>query len=168
MTPRKLPDTDGAPLDAIERTYRRELPAFRRVSAAIIGDSELARDAVQEAFATAVRRRHAFRGEGSLEGWLWQIVINSARDQRRRDRRGGERLSSDFEPSRNGTGEADSVRAVFSLLPDRQRLALFLRYYADLDYERIAQVLEVRPGTVGSTLSAARAALRTLLEEVST
>jgi DNA-directed RNA polymerase specialized sigma24 family protein len=43
---------------------------------------------------------------------------------------------------------------------------LFLRYYADLDYRRIAEVLEIRPGTVGATLNQAHAALRRLLEEV--
>ncbi len=162
------PNADGAPLEAIEDAYRNGLGGFRRVAAAIIGQPELARDAVQEAFATAVRQRQAFRGEGSLEGWLWRIVVNTARDQRRLDRRHDDRIETRLEFSQNGTGAVDDVRAVFSLLPERQRLALFLRYYADLDYEAIAQALEVRPGTVGSTLNAARAALRTLLEEVRT
>ena len=45
-------------------------------------------------------------------------------------------------------------------LPDRQRTVLFLRYYADLDYRAIADVLEMEVGTVGSTLNAALAALR--------
>jgi len=164
----KPSDIDGAPLDAIELAYRTRLGAFRRVAAAIIGQPDLARDAVQEAFATAVRQRHGFRREGSLEGWLWRIVVNAARDQRRSDRRLEERLESPPELSHNGTGEVDDVRALFSLLPERQRLALFLRYYADLDYEAIAQALEIRIGTVGSTLSAARANLRSLLEEVRT
>jgi DNA-directed RNA polymerase specialized sigma24 family protein len=43
---------------------------------------------------------------------------------------------------------------------------LFLRYFADLDYRAIASVLGVTPGTVGSTLNAAHAALRRQLEEV--
>jgi DNA-directed RNA polymerase specialized sigma24 family protein len=42
----------------------------------------------------------------------------------------------------------------------RQRLALFLRYYADLDYASIAAALGVAEGTVGTTLNAAHAALR--------
>jgi DNA-directed RNA polymerase specialized sigma24 family protein len=42
---------------------------------------------------------------------------------------------------------------------------LFLRYYADLDYRTIAETLDVAPGTVGVTLSTARARLQQLLEE---
>jgi RNA polymerase sigma-B factor len=56
------------------------------------------------------------------------------------------------------------VRALIGALPERQRLALFLRYYADLDYAAIAAVLGIKPGTVAATLSAAYAALRRELE----
>jgi RNA polymerase sigma factor (sigma-70 family) len=51
-------------------------------------------------------------------------------------------------------------------LPERQRLALFLRYYADLDYRTIADTLGIRPGTVAATLNAAHATLRSTLSEV--
>jgi RNA polymerase sigma factor (sigma-70 family) len=51
-------------------------------------------------------------------------------------------------------------------LPERQRLAVFLRYYADLDYRAIAQVLGIEVGTVSATLSSAHRALRRSLEEV--
>jgi len=43
---------------------------------------------------------------------------------------------------------------------------LFLRYYADLDYRAIANVLDIEIGTVGASLSAARATLRNRIEEV--
>ena len=51
-------------------------------------------------------------------------------------------------------------------LPERQREALFLRYYADLDYVTIADALGISSGTVGATLSQARESLRKVLEEV--
>jgi RNA polymerase sigma factor (sigma-70 family) len=66
--------------------------------------------------------------------------------------------------SRNGFG--DPVRVALAALPERQRLVLFLRYYADLDYATIAATLEIAEGTVAATLSSARAALRESLEEV--
>ena len=53
-------------------------------------------------------------------------------------------------------------------LPERQRLAVFLRYYADLSYEEIADALVVRPGTVAASLHAALASLRSDLEEAKT
>jgi DNA-directed RNA polymerase specialized sigma24 family protein len=76
----KLP---GAPLLAIEALYRSRLPEFRRAAAAITGDRELACDAVQDAFAQAVRLRSTFRSDGSLEGWIWRIVVNTALSQTR-------------------------------------------------------------------------------------
>jgi RNA polymerase sigma factor (sigma-70 family) len=51
-------------------------------------------------------------------------------------------------------------------LPERQRLVLFLRYYADLDYAAIADALEIKSGTVAATLHTAHAALRRQLLEV--
>jgi RNA polymerase sigma-70 factor (ECF subfamily) len=163
------PDHEGTSvrLDEIEAVYRARLPEFRRVAAAISGDRELARDAVQEAFALAVHRRRGFRGEGPLEAWLWRIVINATRSQVRRAER---TVSLPDEGSDRANGhagtDADRVRAALALVPERQRLVLFLHYYADLDYATIAEALEISLGTVGATLHAARATVRDLLEEM--
>ena len=54
--------------------------------------------------------------------------------------------------------------AAIRRLPERQRLTLFLRYYADLDYAAIADVLGVSPGTVGASLHAAHNALEARLQ----
>jgi RNA polymerase sigma factor (sigma-70 family) len=66
----------------------------------------------------------------------------------------------------NGAADRARVRAVIARLPERQRLVLFLRHYADLDYASIAEVLEIKPGTVAATLSTARDRLREQLQEV--
>jgi RNA polymerase sigma-70 factor (ECF subfamily) len=156
----------GASLEEIERVYRQRLPEFRRVAAAILGNREAARDAVQEGFAIAVRKRETFRGEGPVEAWLWRVVVNAAREQTRRrtDLPDPQELPS---AGRNGSEEGDArVRVALALLPERQRLALFLRYYADLDYRTIADTLDVAIGTVGVTLNTAHAKLRELLDEV--
>jgi RNA polymerase sigma-70 factor (ECF subfamily) len=156
----------GASLDEIELVYRQRLPAFRRVAAAILGNREAARDAVQDGFALAVRKRATFRGDGPLEAWLWRVVVNAAREQQRSRT---EVLRPEAgETRRNGTVDDETearVRVALSLLPERQRLVLFLRYYADLDYRTIAETLDIAPGTVGVTLSTARARLEQLLEE---
>ena len=68
--------------------------------------------------------------------------------------------------SANGHSEPGAVAAALAALPERQRLALFLRYYADLDYAGIAEALGIARGTVSATLHAARANLQTKLEEV--
>ena len=51
-------------------------------------------------------------------------------------------------------------------LPERQRLILFLRHYADLDYETIAAAVGIRRGTVAAALHAAHRTLRHALTEV--
>jgi RNA polymerase sigma factor (sigma-70 family) len=58
------------------------------------------------------------------------------------------------------------VRFLLASLPERQRLVLFLRYYADLDYRSIAEAVGIESGTVAATLNQARATLRRMLTEV--
>ena len=60
------------------------------------------------------------------------------------------------------------VREAIASLPEKQRTILFLRHYADLDYEQIAAVLGVARGTVAATLNTAHMRLRALLGEVKT
>ena len=69
----------GASLDELEALYRSRFDVFARIAASVTGDSDRARDVVQEAFATAVHKRRSFRGEGPLEAWVWRIVLNVAR-----------------------------------------------------------------------------------------
>ena len=152
----------GASVTDLEMLYRRSFPRFVRVAIGILHDEDQAADAVQEAFATAVRRRHRFRGDGPLEAWVWRIVLNSARHAAVRDPQQDLLKGWSDEPP----AAVAEVRAAVARLPERQRLALFLRYYADLDYDAIATALGVSVGTVGATLNAARAKLRGLLEEV--
>jgi RNA polymerase sigma factor (sigma-70 family) len=159
---------EGAELAEIEAVYRRRLPELRRLATAITGSRETGLDAVQDAFAQAVHRRHQFRGEGSLEGWLWRIVVRGARDVAARAAR---EPAATLNGARGGEAEADDdaqarVHVLVSELPERQRLALFLRYYADLDYGSIAEALEISPGTVGATLAQAKANLHRLMTGV--
>jgi RNA polymerase sigma factor (sigma-70 family) len=159
---------EEATIASLEVLYSRRYHRFLRVAEAILGDVEAAHDAVQDAFARAIRSRFDFRGEGSLEGWVWRIVVNAARNARRVQPAAHGELPDVAEerPSANGRATDADVRTLLAALPERQRLVLFLRYYADLDYRQIAETLDLRPGTVGATLNQAHAALRRLLTEV--
>jgi RNA polymerase sigma-70 factor (ECF subfamily) len=162
------PRASRAGLEEIEDVYRRRLAELRRVATAITGSREAALDAVQDAFARAIRQRESFRGEGSLDAWLWRIVVNTARDHAK------ERAAQPLEDasvrasggSESGAPGERGLHVLVAELPERQRLTLFLRYYADLDYGTIAAALEISPGTVGATLSQAREGLRRLMNEV--
>ena len=149
--------------EELEALYRRRYPHFVRVAAAITGDADSGRDAVQSGFAAAVRRRKTFRGSGPLEAWVWRIVVNEARRVRRSQ---PPDASAPSEPSTNGRPADElGVRAWIAALPERQRAAVFLRYYADLEYGQIAELLGIEIGTVSATLSAAHATLRKHVEE---
>ena len=149
---------------AIEEIYRRRYASFLRVARALTGNRERAHDAVQEAFARAIRARSTFRGDGPLEGWLWRTLANVCADERRAAAR---REPPCEPPHQNGHPEEwPELRAAVAALPERQRLILFLRHYADLDYETIAAAAGVERGTVAATLHQAHAALRKAIAEV--
>jgi RNA polymerase sigma factor (sigma-70 family) len=109
-----------------------------------------------------VRHLRRFRGGGSIEPWLWRIVVNAARKRRVRERELPAELVAEAAPSTPTNGD---LRALVASLPERQRQALFLRYYADLDYQSIAEALGIKPGTVAASLHGAHEALRRRLEE---
>jgi RNA polymerase sigma-70 factor (ECF subfamily) len=154
----------GAEPSDIERVYRARYSAFIALATASTGDVAEATDVVQEAFATALRKRRRFRSEGTLEAWLCRIVLNKARDRRRKRSRRPFLTTADPAISTNGYEADAAVRAVLAELPERQRETIFLRYYADLDYAGIAAVLGISPGTVGATLTAAHTRLRERIE----
>jgi RNA polymerase sigma-70 factor, ECF subfamily len=155
----------GARLGELEDLYRSRYRHFLRVAMVITGDRERAQDAVQDAFASAVRRRGDYRGEGPLEAWVWRSVVNAARRQAV-DRGLTPELSDQAVSANGATADENAVRRWIAALPERQRLAVFLRFYADLDYRGIASVLEIEVGTVSATLGAAYVSLRKSLREV--
>jgi RNA polymerase sigma factor (sigma-70 family) len=157
----------GVSLEAVEALYRERAADFFRFALAKTGDPERARDAVQDGFAHAIKRRATFRGTGPLEAWVARCVINAAHDLNRAVSR------TPAEPedvAADSVIESDAgaavVREAVQRLPARQRDALYLRYYLDLDYRAIADVLDVEVGTVSATLHAARNSLRDALQEV--
>jgi hypothetical protein len=66
--------------NALESVYRRRHREFLRVATAITGSAELGEDAVQEGLARALSRRSTFRGSGTVEAWLWKVIVNAARN----------------------------------------------------------------------------------------
>jgi RNA polymerase sigma-70 factor, ECF subfamily len=151
----------------LEDLYRSRGQRFARLAWAITGDRELAWDALQDGFARALVRSESFRGDGSLEAWVARIVTNAARDALRRQRLDRRPAAIDDATETELVGDDTILRSAVAALPERQRLAVFLRYYADFDYAQIADALEIERGTVSAMLNAAHATLaRTLTEEM--
>lgn len=162
---------DPNPAERIEQIYRTQYVVFCRLATGITGNAESAREAVQEGFAQALARCDQFRGEGPMEAWLWRIVLRAAIDMQRRERSvprpvadpaGVELAWSPVLPHPERDRELDmALRA----LPGRQRLVVFLRYFADLSHAEIAVISGMQPGTVSATLTKAKATLAARLAE---
>ena len=150
----------------LEQLYRERYVAFRNGMAGIVGSSERARDVVQEAFAQALRSRAQFRGEGSLESWVWKIAFRIALGEKRSS---SASLLDDVPAVMPLGVERDpDLDAAIRALSPRRRLIVFLRYFADLPYAQIAEICDVSEGTVAATLSQAHEQLADALnmEEV--
>ena len=155
--------SDDELVAAIEQAYRESYPRFLRLAVAMLGNAERGRDAVQEAFARALQSRRDLHRLESLNAWLWRTLVNLCLVERRHP---VARLDEVGEPSHNGNAEDWSeLRALIAALPERQRLVLFLRHYADLDYEAIAEVVGIERGTVAATLHSAHRKVREAITE---
>ena len=155
--------TETGSIVDIEAIYREHYSRFLRFAVANLGDVESGRDAVHEAFVRAIRSLSDFRGEGRPESWLWQILVNVCTAEKRR-----RVVPIDDSPLTTSVDEHEwpEIRAAIASLPERQRTILFLRHYADLDYDQIGAVLGIARGTVAATLNTAHTKLRTVLGEV--
>ena len=146
-------------MDAIEDVYIRRYAGFRRGVSALVG-AELAHDAVQEAFARALRRRAQFAGDGPLDAWIWRIVVRTALDMRATR---GDAVEGPPDVAPAAAERDPELAAAVRSLPPRRRLVVFLRYFADLSYAEIAEACGMKEGTVAATLAQAHGELRRAL-----
>jgi RNA polymerase sigma-70 factor, ECF subfamily len=144
--------TMGALESDLEDLYRRRHGAFQVMLASVTGSVDSSRDVVREAFAQALRDQNRFRGDGSLEAWVWRIAFRIAIGSK-----GSRELSVDEVPEVAFVDDdADpTLAAAVRELPPQRRIAIFLRYFADLSYAEIGETLGIAEGTVAATLSQA-------------
>jgi RNA polymerase sigma-70 factor (ECF subfamily) len=135
----------------------------------LLGDEGDARDATQETFLRVYQGLRRFRGEAAFTTWLYRIALHAARqlDHRRRRRqtlpleaaRGAVDPPSDLLDRRlTQIVRAERIQAVFGELSADHRTALVLRYYRDLSYEEMAEVLQTSVSAVKARLHRARKA----------
>jgi RNA polymerase sigma-70 factor, ECF subfamily len=120
---------------------------------------------VQEALLRAWERSEKGEEIGSLNAWVTTVAMNLARSGLRRlrsERRAKARLHASAASAPADSDRID-VERTLATLPRRQREAVVLRYYLQMDTREVAGALGINEGTVKSTLSRARAALATAL-----
>jgi RNA polymerase sigma-70 factor (ECF subfamily) len=126
-------------------------------------DEDEANDAVQEAFL----RMWTESSRGVVivdpEGWAFRVAYRLAMDHHRLRRLVhslAERLTDVSAPDAIDPADRLAVWAAVDLLPPRQRAVLYLRYRADLSYERIGSIMGITANGARNDASAATASLR--------
>jgi len=161
--------------DAWGELYRQYAPAIFRFCRRALPTREDAEDATTEIFVKVRQKLGMYDASRPFTAWLYKVASNHCWDTLRR-----RRIRQDLE-----TGEVETlplehpepsqlerlqtehtskeVRAALAKLPDRARMALVLRYFAEMSYDEIAETLGVRRAFVGVLLLRARHSLRDVL-----
>ncbi|MGH2489173.1 MAG: RNA polymerase sigma factor [Candidatus Limnocylindria bacterium] len=141
----------------LEAVYRQEGDRLWRALVAFGRDPDLASDAVAEAFAQALRRGSAIN---DLPAWVWRAAFRIAAGELKRRPAALDRI-----PDRGylpPTADIDLLNAL-AQLPDKQRAAVILFYYADAPVRDIARRTGMSQLSVRANLSRGRKRLKDLL-----
>lgn len=154
------------------------LPALLRYAAVLTGDPHLAADIVQDTMIRAHLKWRQVSAAAAPERYVKRMLTNAYLDWRRGswwrrvilhgepDEPGGSPYPTSPDPA-VGSAERDQMRRWLALLPRRQRAALVLRYYEDLNDTEIAELLGCAVGTVRAHISRALGTLRAEVVPVS-
>ncbi|OYO22447.1 RNA polymerase sigma factor SigE [Enemella dayhoffiae] len=154
-----------------EELVRDHTARVYRLALRLTGNCYDAEDLTQDVFVRVFKSLHRFQ-PGTLEGWLHRITTNLFLDQARRRQRirfdglgenADERLAGDQSPPQDAVDDAgldhDVARALDGLSPE-YRACVVLCDIEGLTYEEIAEVLDLKLGTVRSRIHRGRAQLR--------
>lgn len=164
-----------------EKIYLENAPKLIGVCRRYVCDPELAEDLVHDAFLTAIDKQSTYTGKGNFEGWLRQIVVNTALMYLRKEKNHNvNRMDempekADFnempeEETRKSIIEqaqfTDSdLLAAIDCLPIHHKLVFNLYVIEDCSHKQIAQKLNISEGTSKSHLARARKKVQEILYE---
>ena len=151
--------------DHLAQLYVTHAPNATRLAYLLTGDPDAAQDLVQEAFLRIFRRFADLRGFERFSSYLYRTIVNLARGRARQEQiqhRYRERsLVPSAGPDASDRLESrEAFRASLMGLPQRQRAAIFLRYYEDLSEAQTAAILGCSESAAKSLVHRALEALR--------
>lgn len=155
--------------EALGRLASRWTPRLLTFATRSTGNTEAAKDAVQETWTSAVDAIHRLDDPARFPAWIFAIAARKCADVLRgryRSRRVADALARDVPPN-PPTPDADTtldIAEAMRRLPREQAIAIALLYGEDMSITEIAAITGAPPGTVKSRLSAARQALRHFME----
>ena len=165
--------SEGRERDDFQGVFRDYFPRLRSFFLASGFQTSDAEDLSQNALWSVYKSKGTFRGEGSLDAWVYTIARNLARDEWRRRGRSSssdplDEAMPDPAPSpeerTEDRRELDRTVAALAQLPTRMRTCLLLHVQHELSYGEIAQRLSLAIPTVKVQIWNARRRLRSLLE----
>lgn len=153
--------------------FEKFAPKMLAVCMRYVRSGEQAQDVLQDAFVKVFTKLDNYSGDGSLEGWIRRVVVNTALDQIRRDLKFrddldveevGYRLEQTMYQSDSFT-ESDLMKLI-SAMPDGYRVVFNMFAIEGFSHREIAETLNVSENTSKSQYSRARAYLQERLKEI--
>jgi len=140
----------------------------------MIVDHDLAQDVLQDTFIKVYQNFHQFKQESKLYTWLYRIATNEALQQLNKLKRMN-RTDEDPEyhlvnmVADNISTEADEIQLLLQkaiqTLPEKQKLVFMMRYYDDLPYEEISNIVDMSVGTLKTNYHYAKQKIETYIKE---
>jgi RNA polymerase sigma-70 factor (ECF subfamily) len=155
-----------------EELYRRFSPRMFAVCLRYAGNSEEAEDILQEGFIKIFKKLNSFRGEGSFEGWIRRIFVNTAIEHFRRKRylqpvteKEESTIEGNFLSVLDNLAEKDILDLVRQLSPGYR--TVFNMYVVEgYTHKEIGDILSISEGTSKSQLSRAKVILQGMVKDM--
>ncbi|MBL7742389.1 MAG: RNA polymerase sigma factor [Chitinophagaceae bacterium] len=154
-----------------EELYRRFSPRMYAVCLRYAGSSDEAEDILQEGFIKIFKKLDSFRGDGSFEGWIRRIFVNTAIEHFRRKRylqpvteKEENTLEGKSLSALDGLAEKDILELVRQLSPGYR--TVFNMYVVEgYTHKEIGDILGISEGTSKSQLSRAKVILQDMVKK---
>lgn len=156
---------------AQEELYRRYSPRMYAVCLRYAGNGEEAADILQEGFIKVFKKLESFRGDGSFEGWMRRIFVNTAIEHFRRKRylvpvteKEENTIEGDYSTALDNLGAKDIMALIQELSPG-YRTVFNLYVVEGYTHKEIADMMGISEGTSKSQLSRAKVILQDLVRK---
>lgn len=141
----------------------------------MVQDHDDANDLLQNTFMKAWQSLENFRGDAKLSTWLYKIAINEAISHLERERKRAGLSLDDQEAALanqimadehiDGDALAQKLRCAIATLPEKQRLVFNMKYYDDMKYEEMSEVLGTSVGALKTSYHLAVKKIEKYFEE---
>ena len=149
--------------------YQSHNERVRRILARLVPQQDLD-DLVQETFVKIYLKQDSFKGESSIDTWIYRITANTAMDHLRKKKQWTNLISRFLlQPEKKKDPSLDRkilAQEVLEQLPVAERLVIVLYYLEEYQQDEISKILQIPLGTVKSRLHNAKKRLKTNLEEL--